>query len=127
MKWKYFLSAILAVSFLLLQSVSLFGLSEEEKQDLQGLSKNELIQIILIYDQGLTDSETIIQNLERSLTKLKTRQAKDSKELTIQENLYQKSLQLQKELAKKNLEDKIIIGIGSLLSGGLVGYLGAIK
>ena len=118
MKWYTFLLVLL----LLLQPIFLAGLSEEEKAILPDLSKETLIEIILVQNEGLEASELTIKSLEESLTKLKIQQQEESRLLEIQTELFQKSLLQQKELARKNLIDKITIGAVTFISGGLIGY-----
>ena len=119
MKWPI----IFLVFCLLLQSVFLFGLSEGEIEILPELSKETLIEIILVQDQGLKSSEISMKKLQDLINKLKIQQQKDSAQLKIQTTLYQESLTLQAEKDALQTKHKLLIGGVSFLSGALGGYL----
>ena len=122
MKWTHStLVGFLGLLLLLLPGY-LPGLSLEEKEILPSLSKDVLISIILVQNEGLEALELTIKSLDESLTKLKIQQEEEAKLLKIQTELFQRSLLLQKELARKNLIDKITIGAVTFIGGGLIGY-----
>lgn len=99
--------------FLLVFSLALgpclYSLSEEEKEILPLLSEEKLIEIILTYDRGLTDLETIIKVQEITLTK-------QNRLLIVQDDLFQTSLETQRKILKKN----DLLKLGLYVSGGVI-------
>ena len=107
-----------------------YSLSEEEKQQLPDLSKNELIQIIMIYEKALNKIETeqnkkdqILNEREIELTKRENRQAEREASLVMRETLLAESLQIRKDLEKNRFWSGFAWGIGSgFVAGNLTGY-----
>lgn len=134
MKWHI---SILLWLVLFLVSLPLFSLTEEEKEALPELSKTELIEIILIYDQQMTDSENNWKQIEQSLNEreklLESRESEISETekslitrekslnereslIELQDQLLAESLQIQEEMRK----GKVI----SFLEGFATGFVG---
>jgi hypothetical protein len=132
---RYFL-----LVFLLLSSVYCYSLSPEEIEALKTLDAPILIEIILRYDQGMTDLETSIimreaetekresqLNLRENRLKLREHGLEGREEelnerdklLVIQETLFQESLVLHLIEIKRT---KFIYSSGGLLIGFLLGY-----
>jgi hypothetical protein len=122
------LLATLLFSFLVLQ-VS-FSLSQKEKDTLPQLPKQDLIEIILVMDQGLFSLETSLSERQKEL-ELRVSDLKKSEKILIerdleqsqmkallktQEELYLKSYAAQVSLLKKNNWLKI----GLYISGGVI-------
>lgn len=123
---NHFLPALVLV-FLLFSVSSLACLSDEEKSILPTLPVETLVQIILTYDQGLTDAETALTELENLtseqkiiLTERVALLEQANQELTELEKQFQISYELQK---KSNLKNLIIAGGLSLLTGLISGLL----
>ena len=121
---------ILLVILSVLSPVSLYSLSDEEAGKLPELSKAELIQIILIYDQTLTEIENDLTNRKQLLTEreslirqMETLLSEQKDSLQEREKLLVTSLELQAEIKKKEATEDILLGIGCLLGGGLIGAL----
>ena len=134
MKWIFF-TGLLLVSLLGLSP--LFSLTEEEKATLPNLSKDKLIQIIMIYDQQLTETENSLTEKEKllgeqeqalskrnDLTLLRESDlAEREKTLTeteshirLRESLLAESYRLQKEANSQNFWTGIVYGAG----GGII-------
>jgi hypothetical protein len=129
MKWIFLkLLVVLALSF----SVPCYSLSPEEKADLPTLSKEELIEIILIYDQTLDQIESenlkkisLLNEREIDLNKREERASEREASFQMRESLLVESLKIRKELEKTKFWQGF--GYGSLsgfvfgnISGGLV-------
>ena len=67
MKWKYLLLVLLLVFCLGLAGLS--GLTEEEKAELPNLSRQSLIELIMIYDKDLTETEILYTERQSELQK----------------------------------------------------------
>lgn len=137
-------SSVLSVLLLLFSELSLFSLSEEERQALPEMSKEELIKIILIYDETLNQIDSENQKNEQLLnerkslidqreTDLNERESlivnrenrADEREASFQarEQLLAESLRLQRENAKAKFWNGFAIGscVGFTI-GGFSGY-----
>lgn len=124
------ISKYLLLVFLLLSSVFCYSLSLE---DLQGLETQTLKEIILVYDQGMTDLENSTAEREKETdqreSQLNLREnrlnERDSelierdKLLVIQEALFKESLIMHETEIKRT---KFIYSTGGLLVGFLFGY-----
>lgn len=102
-----YLKFLLPLAFLF--SVPLFSLSQEEREALPDLSKAELIEIILIYDETLTKIEQETEKREQTLnereidlTKREERQSAREASSVVREQLLVESLKLQKEKANSD-------------------------
>lgn len=122
MKWIIFLFIFY------LSSVPLYSLSSEEKEALPDLSKSELIEIILIYDQTLNQIEIenekrtmILNEREIDLSGRERRQSEREASFIMRESLLVESLKIRKELEKTKFWEGF--GFGSL-SGFVVGSIG---
>ena len=134
MKWIFF-TGLLLVSLLGLSP--LFSLTEEEKATLPSLSKEKLIQIIMIYDQqlteiesNLTERESLLIDRETALTKKKDLMilnenallerektlTETESHLKLRESLLAESYRLQKEANSQNFWTGIVYGAG----GGII-------
>lgn len=134
MKWIFF-TGLLLVSLLGLSP--LFSLTEEEKATLPNLSKDKLIQIIMIYDQqlteiesNLTERESLLIDRETALTKKKDLMilnenallerektlTETESHIRLRESLLAESYRLQKEANSQNFWTGIVYGAG----GGII-------
>ena len=134
MKWIFF-TGLLLVSLLGLSP--LFSLTEEEKATLPNLSKDKLIQIIMIYDQqlteiesNLTERESLLIDRETALTKKKDLMilnenallerektlTETENHIRLRESLLAESYRLQKEANSQNFWTGIVYGAG----GGII-------
>jgi DNA primase catalytic subunit len=134
--WKRFFTVFFLVLFFLWQQ--LFCLTPEEEAKLPSLSKEKLIQIIMIYDQQLTETEKISEereadlklredNLltrENSLSERETALTESESHIKLRENLLAESYRLQKEANRQNYNTGLIYGLGGgIILGGVGGYL----
>lgn len=137
-------SAAFLAFWLLFSAGSLFSLSPEEKDALPAMSKEDLIKIILIYDetlnqieiekkkndQILTERKNLLDERETDLTarqslieSMENRAAEREASLIVREQIFQESLNLQKEITKAKFWNGFAIGAGSgFVVGGLSGY-----
>ena len=133
--WKRFYTGFLLALFVV--SAVAFGLTEEEKATLPNLSKDKLIQIIMIYDQqlteiesNLTERESLLIDRETALTKKKDLMilnenallerektlTETESHLKLRESLLAESYRLQKEANSQNFWTGIVYGAG----GGII-------
>jgi hypothetical protein len=122
MKWNIFLLS------LLLSSLPLYSLSQEEKEALPTLSKSELIEIIIIYDETLNQIEIenekrilLLNEKEIDLSKREERASEREASFQMRESLLVESLKIRKELEKTKFWQGF--GYGSL-SGFVLGSIG---
>ena len=123
---KLFLVILLLFSVGLVQS---YSLSQEEKETLPLLQKQDLIEIILVMDQGLSNLETSLIERQKELSVKETEINEIKALLKTQKELYQKSYEMQKNLLDKNntLTVWLYIAGGAILTetvyimGGLTG------
>jgi hypothetical protein len=107
---------------LLLVSAVCYSLSPEEKEALQGLDREILIQIIIEYDEGVNALEASIMEREKDLDEtekdLNEREAvieEKEKLLITQGLLYQESYEMHRKTLIKNEIMKAIIMFETLL------------
>jgi len=112
---KYFVLVLL-----LLSSVYCYSLSQDEINKLPTLTKGTLTLIILEYDQALTDLEKSINDRETELNlkeknlNLKEKELNQTEKLLIQQGeLFQTSLEMQKQILTKTRIIYSIVGFGS--------------
>lgn len=110
MKWQSFFM-VLVWGFLFVP-VSLSGLTPEEKVILPELSKEELIEIIIVYDQNLNEIEFNLTEKEVNLNKLEVSLNEKETELIQTENtLQQKESSLNEREGQLNLRASLLAGL----------------
>ncbi len=117
--------------FLLASAVSLFSLSQEEKNKLKMKSRTALIEIVLIYDEALTDLETSIAEREsgldlreKELNERESEQDQIEKLLIQQGDLLATSLTIHRQtLIQTKILKWVTIGLGSYIGYDLISKL----
>lgn len=129
MTWRKAIYSVIVLLLLVAFVQELWPLSSEEKAALPGLDKEALIQIILIYDQSLTDLETEITSLQESLTPREEALNQKEEFLNRMESILQeqaRSLSKQEELSETLYESskkkRTLERILDWLGGSVVGY-----
>ena len=130
--WKNTL--FLSLLVLLLLSPLSWCFAEEPPltaEELQGLPNETLIEIILELDKALTTKDQELLRIETAWNSAETQLNNDREllkkdeellngremRLNVQESLFEESLKLQREIKRKNLIEKVVIGIGSFFGG----------
>lgn len=135
MKW---IKSNLFLLVLVLASLPCYSLSPEEEAELSNLSKEDLIKIVKIYDNSLTqieeemriqnqiwlDKEIILNERENYITREETRLNEWEVSLNLRENLLDESYEIQVQMMKDKFWSGFGWGFGSgFVGGGVGGYL----